>query len=296
LLGAAGLSLSNCPNGKNVISSYYFPFRMSGLQKTVYEILEGEEKRNVIRRIFNIFIVIAILLNIVVIILDSVKSYHDQWGQAFMITNVACVAVFSVEYVFRIWSCTVNPKYKHPLYGRLGYGVTPLPLIDLIAILPFYLPFIGIDLSYLRILRIFRILRIAKLGRYSESLKIMGAVLKERKEQLIAVVLILVMFVIVASAIMYDVEGDNGTEGFENIPKCMWWSIVTLTTVGYGDVVPTTPLGKFFGGLISISGIVFYALPTAIIGAGFIQELQKRKKLKKKEDIICPHCGKKIIR
>ena len=269
---------------------------MSGLQKTVFNLLEGGEKRNVYRRFFEVFIVIVILLNIVVIILDSVESYNHRWGQTFEIINVVCVAVFSVEYVFRVWSCTMDPQYKHPFYGRLGYGVTPLALIDLVAILPFYLPFIGLDLSYLRILRIFRILRIAKLGRYSDSLKIMGTVLKEKKEQLIAVVLILVMFVIVASAIMYDVEGGTEKEGFRSIPECMWWSIVTLTTVGYGDVVPSTALGKFFGGLISISGIVFYALPTAIIGAGFIEELQKRRKLKEKEDIKCPHCGKKIIR
>ncbi len=274
---------------------------MKSLQLRVYEILEGSEKKNTYRRFFEVFIVAVILINILVIILNSVEELGDKYGDIFMLINIVCVAVFTVEYFFRMWACTAGGgQYEHPLFGRLQFAVSPFPLIDVLAILPFYLALtplpIALDLSFLRVLRLLRILRIAKIGRYSDSIKILGNVIKEKKEQLVAVLFLLVLFVIVASALIYEFEGGPDVKGFHHIPECMWWSITTLTTVGYGDVVPTTPEGKIVGGIIAVSGIVFYALPTAIVGAGFMQEYQKKKSKKDKEDFECPHCGEKIIR
>ncbi len=177
-------------------------------------------------------------------------------------------------------------KYHHPVTGRLRFTVTPLALIDLLAILPFYLTFLGIDLRFLRIVRI---LRIAKLSRYLSSLHLFIDVLRNRKEELIMTTTVLVLLLIISSSMMYYAEHDAQADVFSGIPATMWWAVATLTTVGYGDIYPVTGLGKLFGTGSAIVGIGLFALPTAILGSGFIEEINKRK-----EKQTCPHCGKSI--
>jgi voltage-gated potassium channel len=179
-----------------------------------------------------------------------------------------------------------------------------MALIDLFAILPFYLPMvIVIDLRFLRILRLARILRIFKIQRYNNSLSLISSVIDNRKEELIVTLFITFLLLLLASSIMYFVETNSQPESFPNIIASFWWAIATLTTVGYGDVYPVTVIGKILSGIIALLGIGIVALPTGIISSGFIEEMNKGKKncnntenrdTSEKEKKYCPYCGKKL--
>jgi len=241
---------------------------------------------------FNVFIVALILLNILAMILQSVKAIDELVPRGFLWFEYFSVAVFSVEYLGRLWCCVEDPHYGRPVRGRLRFAVTPLALVDLSAVLPFYLPFLHADLRMMRMfrmVRIMRIMRIAKLGRYSESLQMLIRVLRSRGEQLASAVFLLLILLVVAATLMYTAEKDAQPKTFPSIPSAMWWAAVTLTTVGYGDAYPVTMLGKILGAITAMLGIGMFALPCAILGAGFIEELDRDKKKQ-----ICPHCGKEL--
>jgi len=167
--------------------------------------------------------------------------------------------------------------------------VSGYAIIDLLSFLPFYLPaFIPIDLRFLRILRLFRLIRVMKLGRYSDAMKMFHAVVAKTKEELLLALSILFIVLVLASSIMYYAEHDAQPEKFASIPDAMWWAVVTLATVGYGDIYPITPLGRFIGAVVVVTGIAIFALPAAILSAGFIEEIQEKKV------VICPKCGHRI--
>lgn len=197
--------------------------------------------------------------------------------------------IFSVEYVLRLWSCVEKHEYSRPVVGRLRFAATPMALIDLTVILPFYLPFMGVDLRAMRVVRIMRVFRIAKLGRYSESLQILQRVVKAKKEHLADTVFILLVLLVMASSLMYFAEYKVQPEKFSSIPAAMWWAVATLTTVGYGDIYPVTTVGKILASVISVLGIGMFALPTGILGAGFVEEREQRR-----SHVRCPHCGKEL--
>jgi len=196
-----------------------------------------------------------------------------------------------LEYLARIWSCVESPRYREPIKGRLRFACKFMSLVDLVSFLPFYLPFIGMDLRHVRILRLLRIFRVLKIGRYFESLKSLRNVFRSKKDELLLTGGFMLLLLIISSCVMYYFENPVQPEKFSSIPATMWWAIATLTTVGYGDIYPVTVGGKIFAGIISILGIGMFALPTGIIGSGFIEEIQKRKSL---PPIICPHCGKNV--
>ncbi len=240
-------------------------------------------------RAFNVFIVTLILLNVAAMILDSVEPIRAAVPGVFVVFEYFSVIVFSIEYALRLWSCVEEPRYQRSVRGRLRFAVTPLALVDLLAVLPFYLPFVRVDLRMLRMLRVMRILRVAKLGRYSESLQTLGRVFAAKKEQLVSTLFILALLLIIASCVMYYVERDAQPDRFPSIPATMWWAVTTVTTVGYGDLCPVTPAGKFVASLVAILGIGMFALPTGILGAGFLEEISTSRK-----PAVCPHCGKPL--
>jgi voltage-gated potassium channel len=254
------------------------------LKERVWRILEMAQAGDRFSRAFDAFIFVLIVLNVLAVIFGTVTEVQRRFGTYLEYFEIASVAVFSLEYVARLWACTTEPAYAHPLLGRLRFGLTPLALIDLLAILPFYLPFIGADLRLLRMIRLFRAV---KLVRYMESLQLMGRVIRSKKEELIATLAVLLLLLILTSSLMYYVEHPVQPEVFPDIPASMWWAVATLTTVGYGDAYPISSLGKILGSVAAILGIGLFALPTAILGSGFLEELQKRK-----ERHVCPHCGK----
>ncbi len=233
-----------------------------------------------------------IVLNVMAVVLETVNWIYVRYEAFFRIFDLFSVAVFSAEYVLRLWSCTADPRFGHPLWGRLRYMITPLAIIDLLAILPFYLYFILPDMRFLRAVRLFRLFRVLKLARYSESLQTFIDVLKLKKEELLLMFFTILILLIVSSSLMYEAEHKVQPEAFSSIPAAMWWGIVTLTTVGYGDVYPKTVMGKFVGSIVVILGIGLFALPTGVLASGFAEVLQRKKE--EKRITICPHCGRNI--
>ena len=260
------------------------------IKKRIYEVIESPAENPLPNKIFNIFIMTLITLNVTSVIIETVNAIASVYSDYLHKFDIISVMIFSVEYLLRIWTCTIDEKYQKPVTGRLKFAASPMAIIDLIAILPFYLPMFIIDMRFVRVLRLFRLFRLFKLGRYSESLKKFGNVLKLKREELGIAVFIVTILLIFASSIMYHFEHEAQPEAFSSIPKAMWWSVATLTTVGYGDVYPVTNIGKLFGSIIAILGVGMVALPAGILASGFAEEI----KHKENEKLVCPHCGKNI--
>ncbi len=260
------------------------------LKKRLHEILDDTHPHEPITHIFHVFILSLILLNVVAIILETVPEVYGLSPSGFDLFNEISVYIFAVEYLLRISVCTVDPRFSGAIKGRLRFATTPMAIIDLMAFLPFFLPFIHADLRFIRAIRLFRIFRIAKLWRYSNSLKTLNRILKKCKEDILLVLCIMLFVMVFAAIVMFELEHNAQPQVFPNIFATMWWALVTLTTVGYGDVYPVTVVGKLLAAVIAILGIAMYALPTAIIGSAFINDLKERAQ----EEGKCPHCGQHI--
>jgi voltage-gated potassium channel len=255
------------------------------MKKKIHDILTVSHRPGDLSYVFDLFMLVLILLNVVAIVIGSVPSIDRSFHAELQAFEVFSVVVFTIEYLLRVWSVTVEAKYRHPIFGRLRYMMTPMALIDLFAVLPFYLPFVGVDLRLLRILRIFRLFRLFKLARYVKALNMIGRVFHDKKEELSISLIFTLFMLLITSTMMYYVENHAQPEAFVSIPQTMWWGIATLTTVGYGDVYPITGLGKVLGGAIALIGVGLFALPAGILASGFSEELQKGHKH------VCPQCG-----
>lgn len=240
-------------------------------------------------RIVSFGLIGLILLNVLAVMAESVASIRGAYGGWLSEFEFLSVAVFSAEYLLRIWCCTTDPRYRHPVIGRLRFALTPLAIVDLLSVLPSLLLWGGVDLRFLRILRLAKLIRLAKLGRYSAALQTMRAAVASRREELLMALMLMGMLLVVASSLMYMAEGDRQPKAFSSIPATMWWGIMTLTTVGYGDVYPVTALGKLTAAVIAVAGVGLFALPAGILGSAFI-ELRQQQKAERHS--VCPHCGK----
>lgn len=258
------------------------------IQRT-YEILEGTSNDKVAKG-FQIFIVLLISANVIMVILETEDAIKNPYGYLFNPFEIFSVIVFTLEYVGRIIVCTLNPKYQNTKFGRIRFLISPMMLIDLAAILPFYLPFVIADIRFIRIIRLFRLFRLFKLARYSASMQTLGDVFKAKAGDLGVAFFVLFIVWIFASSLMYFAENEAQPETFGSIPSSMWWGIITLTTIGYGDTYPVTTAGKIIGTGVAILGIAVYAIPAGIMASAFTEELRKKRQKPKK----CPHCGKEI--
>lgn len=269
----------------------------ASLKHRVYTILDLAEPHDLVSKYFDLFLLGLIFLNLIAVALETVDSLFEQYFWWFRGFEIISVAIFTIEYLLRVWSCTVNKDYRHPFWGRVKFILTPLAIIDLLAILPFYLPLLSPQLRVGRALRLFRLFRVLKLNRYTDSLKILVKVFRLKQEELILSLFVLSILLAIASSLIYFAENSAQPEAFSSIPEAMWWGTITLTTVGYGDVYPVTLIGRILGGSLAILGIGLFALPAGILAAGFSEELQARKAKKQaSQSIICPHCGQKIER
>lgn len=248
----------------------------STLRRRVYEIVEPAYSERRASEIFNAVIVGLILINIAAIILETVPDLKARYHSLFSFVEITTVAAFTVEYVLRLWTAVELPYLKRmPAWkARLSYAVSPALLIDLMAILPFYLQ--QIIPHNLGVLRMLRLLRFLKLTRYSPAIHTLVRVLKNERKALIGAALLLTMALLFSSTLMYHAERLAQPDKFGSIPQAMWWSITTLTTVGYGDATPVTVLGRLLGGVTMILGLCILALPVAIISTGFAQEVHRR--------------------
>jgi voltage-gated potassium channel len=235
------------------------------------------------------FLLVLIFLNVIALVLETLPGLGPRTRLAFHGFEIFSVVIFSAEYVLRVWSCTAAHAYRHPVWGRLRFMFTPLAVVDLLAILPFYLPHSALDLRFMRAVRLLRVFRILKLGRYSSALAMLGRIVRSRKEELVGTLIILLVLLVLASSLMYFAEHEAQPEAFSSIPATMWWAIITITTIGYGDMYPITTAGKCLAAVVAVLGIGMFALPTSILGSAFLEDLQRRRR--DAEPGSCPHCG-----
>ena len=257
----------------------------------VYDILVETDDDETVDRIVAVFLVLLILVNTAAVVLETVDDLNARFGSIFHAIEVVSIAIFSVEYLLRIWIAPLDPRYAKPFWGRIRYAFSLMAMIDLLAILPAFLPLIfTVDMRIVRFLRIFRLFRLFKMSRYVESLNTLDDVVRSKKEELLVTVVLILMMLLFSSSLMYIVETEAQPDKFPDIPSAMWWGVATLTTVGYGDIFPITPLGKLLGGFIAFLGIGIFALPTGILASGFADEIKKRRGT---EETCppCPHCG-----
>lgn len=268
------------------------------LRRRLYEVLERARDDDPLSSAVDIAIISVIVVNALAIVVETLPWVTPGLKRALHGLEVASVALFTVEYLLRLWTARYRRPAQGGVVGALRFAVSPAGLIDLIAIVPFYLPLLGIDLRIVRVLRIARFLRLLKLSRYMRTVSLFGKVLRERRDELVITVMMTTLLLLVASVLMYYLEGDAQSDKFPNILSSLWWAVVTLTTIGYGDVVPVTGWGRLLSGLVAVMGIGLVAVPTGIVSSGFIEELAKRRNARREEpspaDRVCPHCGRPL--
>ena len=241
------------------------------LQKRAYKHLFSEGKEDEKQSPVTYILLALILFSIVMFAIETEPYLMERYEITINMINLIIAIIFAFEYTIRIWSCVEDPEYNKP-WGRLKFILTPMAIIDLIAFLP-ALILLGTSSSYwLRILRVFRLLRIIKLGRYAAPFRICMAVLRKSWREVVVSVGAAFFFIFISAVLLYFAEGEVQPEKFGSVPRTLWWSVATLTTVGYGDVYPITSLGKLFAGMIALLGVSVVALPTGILASRFMAE------------------------
>ena len=266
------------------------------IKKHIYLLLHPAEGDSHWDKIINTFLITLIILNVIAVMLETVEPIHVKYKSFFDTFDLVSVIIFSIEYLLRLWSANHHDKYRHSIKGRIKYIFSFGAIIDLLAILPYYLNvFVGFDLRVLRIFRLVRILRLFRLTAYMKSSQVIINIFRNRFNELLLSFILVIFLIIISSCIIYFAEHLHPdpvqAAKFKSIPATLWWAVVTLTTTGYGDVYPMTTLGRILTGVIMLSGVAFFALPAGIITAGFLEEFRKVKSHKTKN---CPHCGKPI--
>ncbi|HUX91976.1 MAG TPA: ion transporter [Gallionellaceae bacterium] len=256
------------------------------LKQRLYNMLQGLHAIEPWASLFNISLASLIILNVLAMMLETMDELYLAWRVYFLAFELFSVALFMVEYLLRVWSATLNPKYKHPLGGRLRYMLSPMALFDLAAFLPSLLLLGGLDLRFLRMLRLFRVVRLLHIPRYNLALHSIWQAASSKKAEFLIAGTIMFVLLIICSSLAYFAEHDAQPKAFSSIPASMWWGIMTMTTVGYGDVYPITTIGKFIAAFFAALGIGFFALPSAILASALIEQSREREMNK-----TCPHCG-----
>jgi voltage-gated potassium channel len=258
------------------------------IRRRIYLTLDPTEKGGIPERIFEWLLLTIIVLNILAIVCESIQEFHEQYAQVFRSFEVFSVIFFTIEYLLRIYSIVEQQKYSDPLKGRIKFIGTPMAIIDLMAFVPFYLSFLPLDLRFLRIFRLMGLFRMFKVARYMHALTMFRKVIYDRREQLVLSIIFILFILVLISTTMFYVEREAQPDKFSSIPATMWWGIATLTTVGYGDMVPITVWGRILGGMFAITGVGLLALPAGILSSGFF-EMMHRPRTRK-----CPHCEKEF--
>ena len=249
----------------------------SHLRAAAFTLLEEGELTSVLGRLAQALLIALIIANVVAVALETIPSIYSRWHVFFGDFEKLSVGAYTIEYLVRMWSSVEDPRVaaRGPINGRIAFALRPLMIVDFLAFAPSYLSFIfPIDL---RVLRIFRLFRLVKLARYSHALPALLGVLYAERSALFASGILLVSTMCVTGEVMHLAEGDAQPKVLGTLPDAMYWAITTLTTVGYGDVVPVTPLGKFIAGVTMVLGLLLFALPIGIIAQGFVSGLNRRR-------------------
>lgn len=249
------------------------------IKERIYDVIFGYESRS--GKLFDILLIILIVSSVIAVLVDSVSTYHDLYEELLNRLEWMFTILFTIEYGLRLYSSPQKRSYIFSFYG----------IIDLLSILPTYIALLfpsAVYLIVIRIMRVLRIFRILKLMRYMGEANMLYSALLQARRKILVFLFSVVILIIIFGALMFIIEGPEN--GFNNIPQSIYWAIVTVTTVGYGDVTPQTPLGQLLAAIAMICGYAFIAIPTGIIGAELVQEVQKRGQLSSKDTRECNSC------
>ncbi|HVP84790.1 MAG TPA: cyclic nucleotide-gated ion channel [Rhizomicrobium sp.] len=242
-----------------------------------YLVLEGGAAAGPLSMAVRAFLVALIIANVVAYIFQSVPWVRKDYLTDLTMFEIFSIAVFAIEYLLRIWTAPEDPVHAAggPIIGRLRYAIQPMMIVDLLAFAPSLVALI-VPFVDLRILLLARLLRLLKIARYSPALTTLADVLKQERRALFGTVLLLICAMVFAASAMHAAEGHIQPDAFGTIPDSMWWAITTLTTVGYGDVVPATSLGRVIAAVTMVTGLGIFALPVGIVATGFVNMIHRR--------------------
>jgi voltage-gated potassium channel len=286
--------------------------RLLALRIWLAIVFEGAEPRTAATKIFDALLTFLIVVNVGTVVLESVEMIRHELARDLLAFEHLATAIFAVEYLLRLWACVdfSGKRHAHPLWGRLRYAASFFAMVDLIAVLPAIIGLLGA--ADLRVLRLLRLLRMLKLIRHSTTFGLLAAVMREEVRSVVALLFVLFLTVTISGSLMYMLEGEEQPAVFTSIPVAMWWAIETLTTVGYGDLVPVSVAGRILGGVVSIIGIGTLALFSGLITVGFIDQLRLHR-MRQSDGIDadpmlppdlagraavavrCPHCGAELL-
>ncbi|MFW5857479.1 MAG: ion transporter [Planctomycetota bacterium] len=258
---------------------------MMAIRGRVWRILDTPEEGDRISRAFDLVMGGLITLAVGAVVAETVPALQESYGKAFNIFEWITLTVFATEYLGRLWTCKESARYAGA-FGRLRWMASPMAIIDLLAIAPGFIPGGVVDMRFLRAIRLIRLFR---LTRCSQSMRLLSRVIADSARQLLVALVGALILLVCASSVLYFMEGEAQPEAFGSIPKAMWWGVVTLTTVGYGDVYPVTIGGKICAAFVAFLGVGMFALPAGILAGAFEVALEKEKRAR-----ICPHCGNEI--
>ncbi|MBO4859572.1 MAG: ion transporter [Treponema sp.] len=262
------------------------------LKQRIFEILQDPKPNDKVSKFVDITLISLIILNVCLVIADTF-DLQEKVKTIFSYIETVSVIIFTIEYILRVWISDLLYPDKKYIVAKIKYIFSFLAIIDLLAIIPFYLPFIiPIDLRVLRMLRIIRLFRIFKINRYTDALTKIFKVFKNKKHELLSSIFVVLLLMIIAAVLMYNIENVAQPEVFKNAFDALWWALATLTTVGYGDIYPVTVLGKVLSAIIALLGIGLVAVPTGIISAGFVESISDNDNSKTIK--YCPYCGEKL--
>ncbi len=265
------------------------------IKKRIFRIVSVDDGTDLVSNFFDKFILFLISVNVILVILETFSGFPNTVLTVFKYVEIFSVVIFTLEYALRLWTADyVFPEMK-PFKARLRYIFSFMAIVDLLAIAPFFLPFlIRMDLRVLRMIRLLRVLRILKANRYTNALSSVGHVIKNKSAQLVSAMSVILILMIMASVLMYNLEYEAQPEIFENAFSALWWAVATFTTVGYGDIYPVTITGKILSSIIAFLGIGLVAVPTGIISAGFVEQIGSDNEKAGAEKHFCHYCGKKL--
>lgn len=252
-------------------------------RRRLYLMLEPTARQAPGLSIANRCIAGLILLATILTLLETEPVVRALAPSFFITAEVALAMAFLVEYIGRVIAAGEDPRYRG-WAGRLRFMTSPWAIIDLLAILPFFLTMGTVNAFALRLLKLIRLLRLARLGRFSNAIGDLYRAVRGRRYELTVSLMVAGLLLVLTSSVIYVLEANHQPEAFGSIPRALWWSVATLTTVGYGDVTPVTPGGQIFAGLTAIVGIGMIAMPTGILAAAFSDAMQKRREQGEEHD------------
>ena len=234
-----------------------------------------------LQSIFETFIGVWVIISVLAVVLESIHSVHYLINLEFVILDTIAVAIFTVEYLMRIYACVEEPRFRHGFLGRFKQARSTSTLIDLLSILPFFLEILLSSVLDLRFLRTFRLARLLKLTRYNDSTKILTTVIAREWPVISASAFIMILMVVMTASLGYVIENQAQPEKFDNIPNSVYWAVITLASVGYGDISPVTAVGRFMTVVMSLLGIGIFAIPAALLASAFGDQLHKEREMLK---------------